>query len=337
MMESGRCSMAATKSGGTRIRHVALLALSSFLACLLASCSPKDTGRVQGYVEGEFVYVAAPAGGQLISLSVQRGDQVQRKQPLFTLDSIAEKALRDSAERRVAQSKSTLEDLQKGKRPTEIASIEAQLKQARAALESSEPEFVRMEKLVKSKASTVQELEQARATRDQDRQRVMQLEADLTTAKLGARADQISAARDDVEALVATLAKAEWDLAQKQQLGPKAGLVFDTLYREGEWVVAGRPVVVLLPPANIKVRAFVPQTEIGSLHQGDSVRVSIDGVAEPVAGKISFISPRAEYTPPVIYSQETRSKLVFMIEVRLEPEVAAKLNPGQPVDVTLRP
>ncbi|MDB5387669.1 MAG: Multidrug resistance efflux pump [Planctomycetaceae bacterium] len=317
--------------------HCWRVSIGVILASLLAGCGQAESGRVQGYVEGEFVYVAAPAAGQLVSLSVQRGSQVQANQPLFALDCISEKALRDSAARRVAQSRATLEDLNKGKRPSEVASIEAQLAQAKAALQSSEPEFLRMEKLVKSKASTIQEYEQARATRDQDRQHVSQLEADLQTAKLGARPDQIAAAQDDVLALEASLAKAEWDLNQKRQIAPKSGLVFDTLYREGEWVAAGRPVVAVLPPANIKVRAFVPQTEIGTLHQGDSIRVMVDGVTEPFQGKISFISPRAEYTPPVIFSQESRNKLVFMIEIVFEPEAAEKLHPGQPVDVSWKP
>jgi HlyD family secretion protein len=136
-----------------------------------------------------------------------------------------------------------------------------------------------------------------------------------------------------VRALEAALAKAEWDLSQKRQTAPQAGLVFDTLYREGEWVAAGRPVVALLPPPNIKVRAFLPETQIGAIHPGDRVQVMVDGVGEPFIGKVSYISPQAEYTPPVIYSQESRDKLVFMIEAVFDPTTAANLHPGQPVDV----
>jgi HlyD family secretion protein len=110
-------------------------------------------------------------------------------------------------------------------------------------------------------------------------------------------------------------------------------LVFDTLYREGEWVAAGRPVVMLLPPENIKVRAFVPETRIAAITTGAPVRVTVDGVSEAFAGRVSYISPRAEFTPPVIYSRESRAKLVFMIEAVFDPEVARKLHPGQPVDL----
>jgi HlyD family secretion protein len=109
-------------------------------------------------------------------------------------------------------------------------------------------------------------------------------------------------------------------------------LVFDTLYREGDWVAAGKPVIVLLPPANIKVRAFVAQEKLGLIHQGDSVSVSVDGVAAPYEGRITFISPKSEFTPPVIYSQDMREKLVFLVEISFDPKIAAKLHPGQPVD-----
>jgi HlyD family secretion protein len=110
-------------------------------------------------------------------------------------------------------------------------------------------------------------------------------------------------------------------------------VVFDTLYREGEWIAAGRPVVVLLPPQNVKLRVFVPQARLGSLHVGDPVRIFVDGAKDAVTGKVSFISPRAEYTPPVIYSRDERSKFVFLVEATFENAAAALLHPGQPVDV----
>lgn len=302
--------------------------------CLLMSCSRPDLNQVQGYVEGEFVYVASPWPGALHTLHVQRGMQVQAGDLLFVLDHTPEQAARDEAERRLAQARANLEDVKKGKRPSEIAAIEAQLNQARAALTLAEKEFARQENLTRTPGATAElEFLRARSARDQARQRITQLEADLKTAQLGSRSDQIAAAEANLRAMEAALTKAEWDLSQKRQSAPQAGLVFDTLYREGEWVPAGRPVVVLLPPENIKVRAFVSETKIGSIHPGDSVRVSVDGTGAPFLGTVSYISPQAEYTPPVIYSKESRSKLVFMIEAVFDPTSAAKLHPGQPVDV----
>src|SRR5262245_2615251 len=308
------------------------------VAAVLMACQRPPSDRVQGYVEGEFVYVASPFAGALESLTVRRGAQVRVGEPLFGLERVSEKAARDEADRRLSQALANLEDARKGKRPTEIESIKAQLKQAQAALRLSSREVVRQEGLTTVPGAAVElEVDRARAARDQDRQRVAQLQADLDTALLGSRMDQVLAAEAEVRAREAALARAEWELGQKRQQAPKSGLVFDTLYREGEWVPAGRPVVVLLPPENIKVRAFVSETRIGTIHPGDDAQVRVDGVAARYPGKISYISPRAEYTPPVIYSQESRDKLVFMVEVVFEPSAAGALNPGQPVDVQFEP
>jgi HlyD family secretion protein len=140
-----------------------------------------------------------------------------------------------------------------------------------------------------------------------------------------------------MESREAQLATAAWNLSQKCQSAPRAGVVFDTLYREGEWIPAARPVVAILPPENIKVRFFVPEARVGALHLGDRVRVFVDGVAQSLEGQVSFISPEAEYTPPVIYSRDNRTKLVFMIEAEFTPQIARNLHPGQPVDVQFGP
>jgi HlyD family secretion protein len=301
--------------------------------CLCGGCRRPVSNQVQGYVEGQFVYVACPLAGALEVLYVQRGAQVAAGDPLFTLDSTPEQAARDEARSRLAQARASLEDAKKGKRPSETESIRAQLGQAQAALALSEKDFSRQEELVRSGASTPQDLDRARSTRDQNREKAAQLEADLQTAQLGARPDQIAATEANVRALEAALATAEWNLSQKRQTAPQAALVFDTLFRSGEWVPAGRPVVALLPPENVKVRAFVPEPRIYALHPGERVQVIVDGAPAPLTGRISFISPQAEFTPPVIYSRETRSKLVFMIEITFDPRIAATLHPGQPVDV----
>jgi len=138
-----------------------------------------------------------------------------------------------------------------------------------------------------------------------------------------------------VQATAATLAKAQWALAQKTQYAPTNAWVQDTLYRPGEFVIAGNPVVALLPPENIKARFFVPQPQLASFKSGTPVSVSIDGVPTPLRATVNYISTQAEFTPPVIYSKENRAKLVFMVEAGLAAAVARNLRPGQPVDVRL--
>src|SRR5262245_15375600 len=302
--------------------------------CSLAQgCGDPTPDRFQGYVEGEFVYVASPLAGELEHLAVQRGGQVKPGDLLFALECGAETAERDGAERSLAQARANLEDAKKGKRPSEIESLEAQLGQARALLVLAEQEVGRQESLLPNGATSTTDRDRARGARDRDVERVAELTADLRTARLGSREDQIAAATAEVESREAALVKAQWDLAQKRQTATQAGLVYDTLYREGEWVAAGRPVVALLPPPNLKVRAFVPQAVVAGLHPGDRARVFVDGGPGPFEGRLTFISPQVEYTPPVIFSRESREKLVFMVEVRFDDATAVELNPGQPVDV----
>jgi HlyD family secretion protein len=303
-----------------------------FLMCD-AGCQRSSADRVQGYVEGEYVYVSAPVAGQLDQLSVSRGTVVRSGDSLFKLDSMPELAVRDEDQALLTQAINDLEDARKGKRPPEIQAIQAQLDQARASLEFAKGDFERSEKSVKSGGVSVRDYDQARSARDQAIKRVTELEAELETARQGQRSDFIAAAEAEVASRKAILAQAEWNLSQKNQNAPAGGVVFDTLYREGEYIPAGRPIVQLLPPGNIKVRAFVPENQIGSYHLGDAVTVHIDGVSPDASGKLNFISPSAEYTPPVIYSQESREKLVFMIEAVFDPSVAINLHPGQPVDL----
>lgn len=304
------------------------------LFCLVAGCNNTPAaGTVQGYVEGEFVYIAAPLSGRLETLFVQRGAEVKKGEPLFELEHVQEKSARDEVKLRLAQIRAQVADAKKGKRPTEIDSTTAQLNLARAALQLSEKELARQERLLRARVAPLQVVDRVRTQRDQDRQRVAQLTAELRTARLGSRSDQIAATEANARSQEAVLTRNEWDLAQKRQTAPVAGVVFDTLYRKGEWIAAGRPAVVLLPPQNIKVRVFVPQPLLASIHQGDKTRVSVDGVPAPFTGVVNFISPRAEFTPPVIYSQESRQKLVYLIELTFDQAAAIQLHPGQPVTV----
>ena len=303
----------------------------------LAGCAPEPAGSWQGYVEGEFVYVASPLGGALTNLAVSRGAEVKAGQVLFELEHEAEAAALRQAGDQLAQSKARLADLRKGRRPTEIASLEAGLDRARANLRLSELELERRGKLIEGKVISPEELDSVRSRRDADTAQVKGLEADLATARLGAREDALQAAEAEVQSFQSALTKATWAVTQKVQSAPASGMVQDTLYRAGEFVAAGNPVVSLLPLENVKVRFFVPQTQLAALKPGTSVAVSFDGATGSLRGTVNYISAQAEFTPPVIYSKENRAKLVFMVEAAFAPADGKNLRPGQPVDVKLAP
>jgi len=301
---------------------------------VVAACGNSPPPGYPGYVEADYVRVASPLSGSLARLSVTRGDEVSANAPLFVLESAQEAAARAEAESRLRQSESTLADLEKARRPPEIDAVRAQLAQADAALKQSEGDLTRTQKLVADKFLPMQQLDSATAKRDSDRARIAELRAQLALANMPARSDAIAAARAEAKAAGNALAQAQWRLDQKTQTAPVAGIVYDTLYRPGEWVAAGAPVVSLLPPGNVKIRFYVPEPSLASLRRGAAVSVRCDGCGAPIAARVAFIAPQAEYTPPVIYSRENRSKLVFLVEARPDQPNPA-LHPGLPVEVTI--
>jgi HlyD family secretion protein len=255
---------------------------------------------------------------------------------LFALEQDNETAALRQAEDQLRQAEAQHRNLLTGKRPEEIDAIRAQLAQAEASLSLSEGNLARQEALVRERFVSREAADAARSARDRDRARVTELQAQLAAAGLSARPDEIRAAQAASRATREALAQAEWRLTQKSLRAPQDGRVTDTLYVQGEWVPAGSPVVTLLPPANIKVRFFVPERMLGSIRLGQQVGVLCDGCGEPVPGPVTYIAPQAEYTPPVIYSRENRAKLVFLVEARPAPAHATKLHPGQPVEVRLQ-
>jgi HlyD family secretion protein len=266
----------------TRIKILCGLALA---AIFIAGCSPNSPNEFQGYLEGEYVYVASPLGGTLTNLAVARGDEVKSGQLLF--------------------------ELERGSEAAAVQQAEKNLTQAKANLVLSEAEFARRQQLRNDQGViSAEELDQTRAQRDAD--------------------------QAQVESQTAALDKARWSFDQKQQFAPANALMQDTLYRAGEWVASGNPVVELLPPANIRVRFFVPQAALPRIKPGQTVSVTFDGGAHACSATVNFISTQAEFTPPVIYSRENRAKLVFMIEAKFSPADTADLRPGQPVDVELK-
>ncbi len=300
---------------------------------LVAGCARRGPTGYQGYLEGDFVYVAAPLAGQLEKLAVQKGARVAAGAPLFTLEQSAEvSTLREAAER-LRQSQARLADLGKGQRPSELAALEARLAQARTAADLSARELERATRLHETTVLSDDDFDHARLNHEANTKVVAETEAQLATARLGGRSDVIAAAQADVAAAQAALDRAGWSVAQKSQSAPRAALVYDTLYREGEFVPAATPVVSLLPPENIKVRFFVPEAEFGDLKAGDPVKVSLTG-RPTFEARISYLSPQPEYTPPVLYNRENRAKLVFMVEaLPVDAAAARDLHPGQPVDV----
>jgi HlyD family secretion protein len=311
------------------VRMAGLAALA-----LLAGCGPKQDAGWSGYADADYVYVAAPLAGTLVTLGVKAGDVVAKGRPLFALESEAERAAREEASARATAAQFQAADTEKGRRPPEVAINEAQLAQAREQADLAQHDLTRKRELLARGFIAQAQVDEAQHTLAQARARVSELTSTVQVARLPARTDEQRAADAQAEAARQALRQAQWRESQKQQQAPVDAQVADTFFRVGEFVNAGQPVLSLLPAANVKARFYVPEPQIQSVALGSGVRIACDGCGEPLAARVTFVSTKPEYTPPVIYSNEQRAKLVFLVEARPDPKEAARLRPGQPLTVT---
>lgn len=315
------------------MRSISFPALLAVLA--LAACDDSvGATTIQGYAEGEFVAIASTAGGRVIERPVVRGSVVKAGDLLFTLDATEATAARDRAAAQLAQAQADLADSLKGSRPEELAVIDAQIAEAQSALDLARIELARTQRLTATQVASRQGLDSARATVTQAVARLDALKAQRDTAMLGARDDRVLAARATVTAATAALADAEWQLSERRVSAPVAGIISETVRDPGEVVAAGAPVLTLLPQDGVKVRFFLPQTLLPQVKPGDTVRLACDGCAGDLAARITYVAPREEFTPPVVYTVSNRQTFVYLVEAR-QSAGSTSLRPGQPLDVTL--
>ncbi len=303
------------------------------MVLLINGCNFNEKDQIEGYVEGENIYIASPFYGVLENLAVQRGDRVSKGTLLFSLDPNPQQMNINQAQADLAQALSVLADLKKPKRIQEIEAIEAQIAQTNAQITLADIRVSRYQKLVNKQASDKDSLDVALANLQQQKQLKTQYEANLALAKLGSRDDLIRAQQSQVDSLKAKIAIAQWELSQKTLYAPANGVIFDTYFRTGEYVTAQQPVLSLLTPENIRIEFFVPLEFLAKLKTGQKISFDCEGCAKNNPAVISYISPDAEFLPPLVYSRENNTKLVFRIKAQINSPVLFK--PGQPVMVNL--
>ena len=304
-----------------------------FACASLTACSSK-THTFDGYVEGDFVYVSPYVSGQIMQLNVARGDTVTLGQTLFSLQATTELAQLQAAQAAKANAEANLQNLQKGDRPSELAEIQGQVKQAQAQVIYTQKQEQRYKALIADGSISQSTLDQAIQDADNAQGMLKQYQSALKTAQLAARKDVIHAAQMTVNQTTAQLAQAEWTYKQAIVTAPVSGQVMDIYHWVGEQAVAMQPVLVLLPPDKIKTVFFVPEPYLKQIHLGEAVSVSCDGCDSSASAVIRFISPTAEYTPPVIYSRSSESKLVYRVEAYFDSN-PTDWHPGQPITITV--
>ena len=311
---------------------LAVLAVAGFLWWHLRPAAEGE--HWLGYVEGETIYVAAPVSGRLQSRAVERGARVAAGAPLFSLDPEVSDALVSQAEAQVAANAAQVADLgQARQRQAEIDVFRAGAAAASAQAIKTQRDFERIAALTERGFAAKAQLDAARAARDGAEASLEQARAQIRSAELSAgRGEQIRAAQASVAGAQAGLRaqrKLRGDIAP---VSPSRGVIEQTYYNPGEWVPANTPVVAVLPDDRRKLRFFVPESRIVGLKLGSEISFTCDGCGPPRKARISFIAPRSEFTPPVIYSERARAKLVFLVEALLPP--SDKPVPlGLPVEV----
>ena len=310
------------------------LAILSVLYVLFGCEESLVTDSLNGYVEAEYLYVSALESGWIVSSAVREGDTVERGQMLFELDKERQVFDLSEAQASAAQAAAQYRDLSSGARPDEINRLDSQRKEAVAAKVYAESEKRRVTTLRRKGVVAQSMVDQAVAEFNAANARVDSIDAQIRLAKLASRENTVLASKAAFERAENAVAKAQWRLDQRTVYARRAARVEQVYFREGEQLASGAPALALLPSDGLKIRFFVPQSQLANIPIGTMLDIKQDGVDKLVSAEVAYIASEPEYTPPVIYSVASRQKLVFLIEAKLAS--GSGLHPGQPVDIFLQ-
>ena len=311
----------------------ALIIMITFI--LLSSCGDNQSdGSLQGYVEGRQLNLAPRALGILTELRVKEGDKVEQGDLLFSVDSQRDQARLEEANAAKAAAQAQLLNLQKGGRPEEIRAAKETLNEAEVAFKLAEQIFSRSKNLVERGFAATARLDQDQAVLDAARARVTQAEARLELVQLPAREDVIAAAMREVDVRNTAVSRATAELKDRSIFSPTKGRIEIIYRRVGEIASPSQSVLSLLPTDQNRIRFFVPEVLLGKVKSGARVTFNCDSCSPDMGGEIVFISNQAEFTPPVIFSEKDRVKLVYLVEA--SPDQPEQFLNGQPVTVTLQ-
>jgi HlyD family secretion protein len=302
------------------------------IAGLMGGCAAPPLAT--GYVEGEYVLLAPVETGRIDRLLKKRGDRIAKNELLVRMESSDSEIALRQAEAALEQARAQLDNLKEGKRPEEIAAIDATVQSAEAQAAEAKRVFDRETQLAARGINAKADLDQATTALQQAEAMVNQTKANLAVARLPARQKEIDAASAQVKQAQEALAVARWRLDQKDLKVAVDGVVEDVVRRQGEIAGPSQPVLSILPDGAVKVRLYVAESHVSSLSLGTAIRLRCDGCPDNLSATITYISSGPEFTPPVIYSLENRQKLVYLIEAKPETESKA-LKPGLIVDAVI--
>jgi HlyD family secretion protein len=322
------------------------LSLTMFAAC--SSEAPTTDVRASGHVEADEVRLAPEVGGRIVELLVKEGDSVSPGAVVLRLDSRDPQLAVDRAKAEQRQAEAQLKLLEAGSRREDIAQAQAQgtaardeVAAARAELVAAETDLERFEALLRANAGSRKQRDDAATRRDVARERVAAAEsraraADQGTARLraGARVEEIEAARARVAAAATGVATAEKALHDTTLLAPIAGVVTEKLVSVGEVIAPRTPAVVIVDLVDAWADVFVDEPLIPRLRLNQTATVFTDAGGPGLSGNVTYISPKAEFTPRNVQTAEERSKLVYRVRVSVLNKDGV-LKQGMPVEAVL--
>lgn len=302
------------------------------LSLALAACEKDPNTTYSGYVEADTASIAAPYSGWLEAVYVDRGSAISPDQPLFQLDATSAGHALSGAQSRLEAANANATDLTKGARSVDIAPLLAQRQKAMADLELARSNEGRFAALEPKGYVSATRMDQLRATTRAAEAQLAQIDRSIDDLKAAAREDQQKAAQSNAAATEADVKSAQYNVTERSVKARLGGSVEDRLREPGEYVTAGTPVLTVHLKDRHFVRFFVPQNQLAAFKVGQSVNISCDGCQKGLTAKVRYIAPKAEYTPPVIFSVRERQKMMFLIEATPDKPEALPLGIG--VDVT---
>jgi HlyD family secretion protein len=305
--------------------------ITGLIAAIIPGFGHDGPPQWNGYVEADYVYVGSVTPGTIATLAVAEGQTVTKGQVLFVLSSGQQEAALRAAEARVEAARATLDNLTTGSRKEEVDVIRASLDKANADLSLAKGTLERSQKLFAEGLIPQARFDQDKASLASAEAQVAQLDAQLKVAELPARDAQQVAAEANLAVAEADAERARSDLADRTILAPAGGLVERLYFAAGEQVGTGTPVLALLPADALKVKFYVAEAERPALALGEMLTLTCDGCGDGIEARLSYLASDPQFTPPVIYSRDERSRLTFLAEAVIAD--GAVLPPGQPVTV----
>lgn len=298
----------------------------------LFSGAEDDALVLYGNVDIREVDMAFRVPGRIDAIAVDEGEQVQRGELLATLDAASIEARSAEADAAVAQARAQLAKLRSGNRPQDIAQARARVAAAEAAARNGQADYERRQSLVEPGAISRDQWAQTVADRDRAAAQLAEARQALSLAGAGARTEDIAAAEAHLRAAEAGRRGVRTDLTDTRLVARSAGTVVTRAREPGAIVQPGETVLTLSIDRPLRVRAYVGEPDLSRIAPGMKVEVTADGNPTSYAGTIGYISPRAEFTPKSVETEDLRTDLVYRLRIIVDNPDGA-LRQGQPVTV----